>query len=190
MACTRHGVRYILRQQGDSDESLIYHANSLRQYVTLKMYISNTALGNHLDDELQAYQRIAKGPKRHPGRQAIRSLLDSFDVNGSEEEHRCLVHAPLSDNLSTFLRRNPVRQLPKPILAFVLHRLFLALDYLHRECQIIHTGITSLSLSFLICVSYTDISNVTDIKPDNIMFSVPNNLVFQELEQNELLNPL
>jgi serine/threonine-protein kinase SRPK3 len=173
MACTRHGVRYILRQQGDSDESLIYHANSLRQYVTLKMYISNTALGNHLDDELQAYQRIAKGPKRHPGRQAIRSLL-----------------APLSDNLSTFLRRNPVRQLPKPILAFVLHRLFLALDYLHRECQIIHTGITSLSLSFLICVSYTDISNVTDIKPDNIMFSVPNNLVFQELEQNELLNPL
>jgi len=28
-----------------------------------------------------------------------------------------------------------------------------------------------------------------DIKPDNIMFSIPNDLVFEELEQNELRNP-
>lgn len=28
-----------------------------------------------------------------------------------------------------------------------------------------------------------------DIKPDNIMFSIPNDLVSQELEQNELRNP-
>jgi serine/threonine-protein kinase SRPK3 len=105
------------------------------------MYISNAVLGKHLDDEIKMYQRVAMGPKSHPGRQAIRSLLDSFDVHGLKEPHRCLVHPPLGDNLSTFLQRNPVRRLPKPILAFVLYRLFLALDYLHRECQIIHTGL-------------------------------------------------
>jgi serine/threonine-protein kinase SRPK3 len=118
------------------------------------MYINNTALGNHLNNELEMYQRIAKGPKKHPGRQAIRSLLDFFDIQGLEELHRCLVHPPLSDNLSTFLRRNPVRRLPKPILAFVLYRLFLALDYLHRECEIIHTGavFTLLNLDVLILI--------------------------------------
>jgi serine/threonine-protein kinase SRPK3 len=109
--------------------------------VTLKVYIANAALRKHLNNELEIYQRIARGPKRHPGRQAIRSLHDSFDINGSKEAHRCLVHPPLGDNLSTFLRRNPVQKLPKPILAFVLYHLFLALDYLHRECQIIHTGL-------------------------------------------------
>jgi serine/threonine-protein kinase SRPK3 len=105
------------------------------------MFISNAALGNHLDDEIKMYQRIARGPKSHPGRQAIRSLLDSFNIDGLEESHRCLVHSPLGDNLTTFLQRNPVRRLPKPILAFVLYRLFLALDYLYRECEIIHTGL-------------------------------------------------
>jgi hypothetical protein len=134
------------------------------------MYISNAALGNHVSDELKMYQRIAKDPKGHPGRQAIRSLLDSFDVDGLEEPHRCLVHPPLGDNLSTFLRRNPVRRLPKPILAFVLYRLFLALDYLHRECQIIHTGsatfllpieVPETSIPMLTCNDISQTSNQT-----------------------------
>jgi serine/threonine-protein kinase SRPK3 len=44
--------------------------------------------------------------------------------------------------------------------------------------------------SFLICViSCTDVNDAKDIKPDNIMFSVPNDIVFQELEQNELQDP-
>lgn len=104
------------------------------------MYINSAALGKHLDDELATYRRIARGPKNHPGRQAIRSVLDHFHVDGTDEQHRCLVHPPLGDNLSDFLRRNPVRRLPRPILVFVLHHLFLALDYLHKECHIIHTG--------------------------------------------------
>lgn len=43
-------------------------ANSCRRYVTLKMYISCAALGNHVDDELEMYRRIAQGPESHPGR--------------------------------------------------------------------------------------------------------------------------
>lgn len=48
------------------------------------------------------------------------------------------------------LHRNPVL-----VLAFVLKRLLLALDYLHRECQVIHTGMYSgplfLQLQLLLC---------------------------------------
>lgn len=97
-------------------------------------------MGKQLDHELAIYKRISTSATNHPGRGAVRELLDSFDVNGPDGQHRCLVHPPLWESVLTFLHRNPVRRLPAPVLAFVLHRLFLALDFLHKECQIIHTG--------------------------------------------------
>lgn len=86
------------------------------------------------------YKRMERDSKNHPGRSAVRTLLDSFDLDGPEGQHRCLVHPPLWESVLTFLHRNPVRRLPLPVLAFVLYRLFLALDFLHTECQIIHAG--------------------------------------------------
>ena len=62
----------------------------------------------------------------------------------------------------TFLHRNPAMRLPVPVLAFILRRLFLALDFLHTECQTIHTSAyAQLSLAryvflknrMLICVA-------------------------------------
>lgn len=98
------------------------------QYVALKLYISSISMGKQLDDELNTYKRIDVGYKYHPGRRSVRSLLNSFEIEGPEGQHRCLIHRPLWDSLLTFLHRNPVRRLPAPVLAFVLKRLFMALD--------------------------------------------------------------
>lgn len=100
-------------------------------------------MGQQLDDELKIYKRIEGAPQKHPGRKYVRSLLDSFDISGPEDKHRCLVHPPLWESVLDFLFRNPAQRLPTPILAVTLHRLFLALDYLHTECKIIHTGAVS-----------------------------------------------
>lgn len=97
-------------------------------------------MGEQLENELSMYKRISRSWAKHPGRGAVRELLDSFDVIGPDGYHRCLVHPPLWESVLTFLHRNPVRRLPAPVLAFVLRRLFLALDFLHTECEIIHTG--------------------------------------------------
>lgn len=86
------------------------------------------------------YRRIEKGSKRHPGRSAIRSLIDVFNLDGPDGTHRCLVHHPLLESVLTLLHRNPIVRLPEPVLAFILQRLFLALDYLHNECSIVHAG--------------------------------------------------
>lgn len=112
-----------------------------RRYVTVKIFIKSTSLGHQLDDELNIYKRIERAHHNHPGRKYVRSLLDSFDVTGPEDQHRCLVHPPLWESVLAFLHRNPLQRLPTPVLAVTLHRLFLALDYLHTECKIIHTGI-------------------------------------------------
>ncbi|KAK2853215.1 hypothetical protein FQN49_005290 [Arthroderma sp. PD_2] len=138
-----------------------------RRYVTLKIFIKSTSMGQQLDDELKMYKRIEQGTEFHPGRGAVRSLHDSFDVDGPEEKHRCLVHPPLWESVLTLLHRNPVRRLPSPVLASVLQRLFLALDYLHTECKIIHA----------------------DIKADNIMFGIADESVFSDFEERELQTP-
>ncbi|KAL4879899.1 kinase-like domain-containing protein [Aspergillus karnatakaensis] len=137
-----------------------YGAMDHRRYVTLKIFIKSASLGKQLDDELNIYKRIGAASQRHPGHQYVRSLLDSFDVDGPEDKHRCLVHPPLWESVLAFLYRNPIRRLPTPVVAVVLHRLFLALDYLHTECKIIHT----------------------DIKADNLMFTVADDVVFREKE--------
>lgn len=113
-------------------------------------------MGAHLDDEVNMYKRISKASQSHQGRSAVRSLYDSFDVEGPDGKHRCLVHPPLWESVLTFLRRNPVQRLPVPVLAFVLKCLFLALDYLHTECKVIYTGICPVCappLQFLVAYS-------------------------------------
>lgn len=105
-------------------------------------------MGEQLDDEINVYKRIDSAPERHPGRNAVRSLLDSFDIDGPTGRHRFLVHSPLWESVLTFLHRNPVRRLPVPVLEFVLKRLFLALDFPHTECKIIHVGKDLSSIFF------------------------------------------
>lgn len=46
----------------------------------------------------------------------------------------------------SFKRRNPVRRLPQPVLAFMLRRLFYALDLLHNECHVAHTDIKEANI--------------------------------------------
>ncbi|EHK25855.1 serine threonine protein kinase, CMGC group [Trichoderma virens Gv29-8] len=159
----------IVGKLGFGASSTVWLARDLddRRHVALKLFINSQSMGEQLDHELSMYKRISKSSSRHPGRGAVRELLDSFDVTGPDGCHRCLVHPPLWESLLTFLHRNPVRRLPIPVLAFVLRRLFLALDFLHTECQVIHT----------------------DIKADNIMFGIDDDSVFTAFEEQELLDP-
>ncbi|KAJ5115187.1 hypothetical protein NUU61_000946 [Penicillium alfredii] len=155
-----------------------------RRYVALKIFIKSASMGQQLDDELRIYKRIAVS-QRHPGHEYVRSLLDSFDIDGPEDKHRCLVHPPLWESVLAFLFRNPIRRLPTPVLAVTLHRLFLALDYLHTECKIIHTGIKfSPNLYF-----YSLLIILSDIKADNLMFGISDDSVFTDFEETELQDP-
>jgi serine/threonine-protein kinase SRPK3 len=123
-------------------------------------------MGSEQETELSVYKRIEKFSQNHPGRNAIRSLLDSFDVSGPHGRHQCLVHPPLWDSVLGLRHRNPLQRLPEPVIAFVIKRLFLALDLLHRECHIAHT----------------------DIKEANILLGVDDS-VLTAFEQEELREP-
>ncbi|KAJ5779490.1 hypothetical protein N7457_007210 [Penicillium paradoxum] len=139
-----------------------------RRYVMLKIFVQASSMGQQVDNELNMYRHMEQSPTTHPGRDVIRTLLDTFDIDGPQDKHRCLVHPPLWESVLAFLRRNPVERLPSAVLAVILHRLFLALDYLHTECQITHT----------------------DLKADNIMFGFKDDSVFTDFEEGELQRPV
>ena len=119
--------------------------------------------------ELAALQHLDSLPRtRHAGRLLVRTLLDRFELAQPEQPpppsrdspstkteietacardpaatpsrpqaFQCLVHKPLLTSLSTF--RNG-RKLPEDFVQAVLQHVLLALDYLHSEAKLVHTG--------------------------------------------------
>jgi serine/threonine protein kinase len=113
------------------------------QHVALKLFVDSKSLGIQHLDEINIYKHIENSSsKDHPGRSAIRLLLDSFNVEGPDgQQYQCLVHPPLWESIVDIRHRNPIQKLPEQTLAFVLKRLFQALDFLHTECHVVHTDI-------------------------------------------------
>lgn len=119
-----------------------HHTNiiySLYRHVVLKIYMHSCVASEISEAEMEMYKRMNRDTK-HPGSRVVRSLLDSFRVKGPDGEHQCLVHQPLWEDLYTFLKRDSTKLLPKELAASTLYHLFLALDFIHRECGLIHTG--------------------------------------------------
>ena len=129
----------IVGKLGFGVTSTVWLARDLtgHRHVSLKIFITSYSLGPC--KESAAYQRMQQGPIFHPGRQAVRTLLDSFTIIGPHGEHECLVHTPLWGSIKTFMELNNQAQLSIPIMATTLMRLLQALDYIHK-CKVIHTG--------------------------------------------------
>lgn len=139
---------------------------SKRRHVAVKVYIRSDLMGSHIATELDVYKRIQNAPWRRPGRPAVRTLLDNFRIETPETQHDCVVHTALWDSVADFTGRNAVNLLPVPMVAFILKRVFYALDLLHNECHVAHT----------------------DIKESNILIGCDEN-VFAQFEQEELTDP-
>lgn len=91
--------------------------------------------------EAETMKRIAAGSADHPGRQHVSEPLGSFIAESKQGSHQCLVYKPLAIDLQWLLCHEPFRGgLPLQAVKRVIKQNLLALDYLHRECQIVHTG--------------------------------------------------
>jgi len=123
-------------------------------------------------------------------------LLDSFDITTDTGSHICMVHKPLGLRISDFQALVPGGKLPQDILKLTLKHILLALEFLHSECNLAHTGKLSnylpLFLSSLrLYRSFTvNISNyVTDIQAKNILMGIDDENVLTEFEETEVRQP-
>lgn len=85
-------------------------------------------------------RHIARTNPKHEGWQFVRKLISSFPIEGTSGYHTCLVSEPLREPLSLYCSRYAGGVIPPEILKILARMMLHALDYLHSECHIIHTG--------------------------------------------------
>ena len=93
--------------------------------------------------ELRIYEHLSKVNKAHPGRSLIRDLYEAFEIPGPHAIHQCLVQPPMHRSVADMMEMYH-EPLNAPVLKLVLKRLLAALDFLHTEADVIHTGMRAL----------------------------------------------
>ncbi|CAI7631785.1 hypothetical protein N7533_000149 [Penicillium manginii] len=120
------------------------------KHVALKVVRSAAHYTETAIDEIKLLNRIVQANPSHPGRKHVVSLLDSFEHKGPNGVHVCMVFEVLGENLLGLIKRWNHRGIPMPLVKQITKQVMLGLDYLHRECGIIHT----------------------DLKPENVLIEI------------------
>ena len=95
--------------------------------------------------------KVAEANALHPGRLHIVSFLDSFDHIGPEDTHVCIVFEPLGENLLSLIERNKKKGVPVTLVKTIARQVLLGLEYLHDECDLVHTDIKPENICAYLC---------------------------------------
>ncbi|KAF7877423.1 hypothetical protein EAF04_001100 [Stromatinia cepivora] len=145
--------------------STVWLARDLQahNHVALKIY---TCDGDP-QEEFKIYQLLEKGNHWHPGYSHIRAALETFVIPRSGGNHTCLVQKPMWESFRDLRYRLPDGMFTEELLKNSLKQLFLALDYIHTECKLVHT----------------------DIKADNILSQIEDKSILDAFTNAEMQNP-
>lgn len=148
----KDGKYTIVRKLGWGHFSTVWLSrdNTTNKHVALKVVRSAAHYTETALDEIKLLKKVVDAKKEHPGRAHVVSLLDSFNHKGPNGVHVCMVFEVLGENLLGLIKRWNHRGIPMPLVKQITKQVLLGLDYLHRECGIIHT----------------------DLKPENVLIEI------------------
>ncbi|KAJ9309560.1 hypothetical protein DTO217A2_850 [Paecilomyces variotii] len=141
------------------------HIEEPEHVVALKIVNNNAS---SVGREREVEEHISTADPSHRGRSLIRTLLDSIEIKGPGGPHSCLVYPPMREPLSIYQRRFHDRKMPLPLIKTYIRGLLTGLEYLHKECRIVHT----------------------DLKLENIMVSFEDQTVLADFMDCQLENPM
>jgi len=147
-----NGKYTVVRKLGWGHFSTVWLSkdNTSGKHVALKVVRSAAHYTETALDEVKLLNKVVDANKDHPGRRHVVSLLDSFEHIGPHGKHICMVFEVLGENLLGLIKRWNHRGIPMPLVKQITKQVLLGLDYLHRECGIIHT----------------------DLKPENVLIEI------------------
>ncbi|CAG8381880.1 unnamed protein product [Penicillium salamii] len=109
-------------------------------YVAAKLYA-------HLESaeaELEAFDRIESITSPHRGQEFVRQRITTMNISREEGDwYETILQAVVCNNLSDeflALKYGPER-MPIQVIKSVVYQVLLALDFLHTQCRLVHTGI-------------------------------------------------
>lgn len=148
----KDGKYTVVRKLGWGHFSTVWLSrdNTTGKHVALKVVRSAAHYTETALDEIKLLKKVVDANKEHPGRKHVVSLLDSFNHKGPNGVHVCMVFEVLGENLLGLIKRWNHRGIPMPLVKQITKQVLLGLDYLHRECGIIHT----------------------DLKPENVLIEI------------------
>ncbi|KAH4038591.1 hypothetical protein HBH61_055010 [Parastagonospora nodorum] len=148
----KDGKYTIVRKLGWGHFSTVWLSrdNATGKHVALKVVRSAAHYTETALDEIKLLKKVVDANEKHPGRAHVVSLLDSFNHKGPNGVHVCMVFEVLGENLLGLIKRWNHRGIPMPLVKQITKQVLLGLDYLHRECGIIHT----------------------DLKPENVLIEI------------------
>lgn len=106
------------------------------KYVVLKVYVHSA----ERDHEVKIYDQINATQSDHLGKTYIRKLFNHFHIDGPHGRHTCLVHQTLGMSLDQYLCFFPGKVMTLNGLKPCIRQILGALDFLHDEARVIHTG--------------------------------------------------
>ncbi len=147
-----NGKYVVVRKLGWGHFSTVWLSRdtTTNKHVALKVVRSAAHYTETAIDEIKLLNKVVQANPNHPGRKYVVSLLDSFEHKGPNGVHVCMVFEVLGENLLGLIKRWNHRGIPMPLVKQITKQVLLGLDYLHRECGIIHT----------------------DLKPENVLIEI------------------
>ncbi|RYP39198.1 hypothetical protein DL767_002306 [Monosporascus sp. MG133] len=148
----KDGKYTVVRKLGWGHFSTVWLSrdNENGRHVALKVVRSASHYTETAIDEIKLLQKIVQANPNHPGRKYVVSLLDSFEHKGPNGVHVCMVFEVLGENLLGLIKKWQHRGIPRDLVMQITKQVLMGLDYLHRECGIIHT----------------------DLKPENVLIEI------------------
>ncbi|KAG0645023.1 Serine threonine-kinase SRPK [Hyphodiscus hymeniophilus] len=140
------------------------------RYLTLKFHVRTKEHDHadlHGDHEITINEYLKSHSIEHPGKDMVRSVLDSFEIAGPNGNHKCMLYQPLGMSFTEFLRLLPQNRFAKDLVQKSIQLLLIALDYLHC-CHVVHT----------------------DISPNNVLQKIEDDSTLSQIEQGELARPI
>jgi serine/threonine-protein kinase SRPK3 len=109
----------------------------------LKILNSDFYNGHHQIFELEVMQKVTavSNHSSHPGRHHVTHLKNHFEIEGPSGKHVCLVMPLLGDSIAEKATTGHLNRIHPSTVRRIAKQILEALDFLHRECGVIHTDL-------------------------------------------------